>query len=452
MSQVLIGSPPMRALIAARKSTKVKGGQEGASLHTQDQRAREFCERLGWPVVAVAADTISGRVAPIDRKELGAKLAHPEDFDVVVAYRTDRLSRGNQEDWTRIEHWATEHGKSLVMVDAGTGIRYPARDDSDYWQWTAEKRRAGREWEEIRERALRAQADLVAAGSYQTKPPLGYRIVGSYRARRLEVVEEHRALIEQTFALVIEGLSTQAVADRLGHPNAIFVARIVNNWTYAGRLERLGFHYADCPAIVDAGTLVRAQRAVQSRDRKSKGGRPPRRREAPLLIPRCGEHDRPMYRSGAVRLAPGEEPYGKPQYGIPKYRCNGHFTVPVALVDRAVWLRLTRSTDRQKTRKVIPGQDWTDEIERLKRDRRQALEREEIERVVALSAEIKELENRPVEPDRIEAVESDQTYGELFREMDREEMRLALKEWTVKIYPDGGIDVVSPLGWIEYEG
>jgi site-specific DNA recombinase len=99
-----------RALIAARKSTKVDG-REGYSLHTQDEHARAFVERQGWEVVGVASDTISWRVAPIDRKDLGTWLAEPHRFDVVVAYQTDRLSRGNEEDWTRIEHWATEHDR-----------------------------------------------------------------------------------------------------------------------------------------------------------------------------------------------------------------------------------------------------------------------------------------------------------------------------------------------------
>src|ERR1700722_10505645 len=120
----------MRALIPARKSTKVDGG-EGHSLDTQDERAREFCKRQAWEVAGVARDTVSGRVAPIDRKSLGAWLAKPESFDVIVAYRSDRLSRGPDTDWSRIETWAADHGKTLCLVDGSTGIRYPARDDSD---------------------------------------------------------------------------------------------------------------------------------------------------------------------------------------------------------------------------------------------------------------------------------------------------------------------------------
>ena len=66
----------MRAIIAARKSNKVDSATgEGIGLDTQDEKAREFADRLGITVVGVARDTISGRMAPIDRPELGAWLS-----------------------------------------------------------------------------------------------------------------------------------------------------------------------------------------------------------------------------------------------------------------------------------------------------------------------------------------------------------------------------------------
>jgi hypothetical protein len=68
----------MRAIIAARKSNKVHSATgEGIGLDTQDEKAREFADRLGITVVGVARDTISGRMAPIDRPDLSAWLSDP---------------------------------------------------------------------------------------------------------------------------------------------------------------------------------------------------------------------------------------------------------------------------------------------------------------------------------------------------------------------------------------
>jgi len=129
------GSPPVRALIAARLSRLQQDGRQGIGIDTQDEKSRAFCEREGMTIVEVVADTKSGTVAPWDRKNLKPWVTDPERismYDAVVALKTDRVSRGTQEDFTRIEYWATEHGKRLIIVD---GPQYPARadkHDSDY--------------------------------------------------------------------------------------------------------------------------------------------------------------------------------------------------------------------------------------------------------------------------------------------------------------------------------
>ena len=131
----------MRALIAARLSKLQRGGQQGIGIDTQDEKSRAFCEREGMTVVDVVADTKSGTVAPWDRKNLKPWVTEPEKmamYDAVVAYKTDRWSRGTQEDFTRIEFWATQHGKRLIIVD---GPQYPARADSSIRTTGSGKRR-----------------------------------------------------------------------------------------------------------------------------------------------------------------------------------------------------------------------------------------------------------------------------------------------------------------------
>jgi DNA invertase Pin-like site-specific DNA recombinase len=425
-----------RALIAARKSTKVDG-HEGHSLHTQDEQARAFCERLGWEVVGAAKDTISGRVAPVDRKSLGRWLSEPERFDVVVAYASDRLSRGDQQDWTRIEHWATEQGKALVIVDGSTGVRYPARDDSDFWQWTALKRQAGREWDAIRERNLRSQAALVASGAVTGSPPFGYRISGPKYAKVFEPIPAEAALVRETFRRVNAGESLNSVAAWLSQVSgrsfgATGVHVLINNWAYAGRVERGGQAYMTCPAIVTADELVAAQRAMRSRA-KHPGGRPSVNGPA-LMILTCGECGKRMYRAG--NAARGKHGY----YCVGKHR----FGVPMDAADSAVLAILTASTEPEMVRQVIPGRDYRGEAEALRRDRFQALQRDDIEAVVALTAQIKEVEAREPEPDRAELKPTGRTVGEAFAAMSREETRAELRAWEIVAWPDGRLTLRSP--------
>jgi DNA invertase Pin-like site-specific DNA recombinase len=421
----------MRALIAARKSTKVEGGREGQSLHTQDEGAREFCERLGFEVVGVARDTISGRVAPVDRKELGAWLKTPERFDAVVAYRTDRLSRGDQEDWTRIEHWATERGKTLIIVDSGNGLRYPARGDSDYWQWQATKREAGREWDTIRERNIRSQAALVKSGSVTGPPAFGYRIVGERYAKRYEVVEHEAQIVREAFRRVTEGDSLTKVGAWLREATGrrwpeSSVRRTIGCWTYAGRVERNGQHYADCPPILTPSEIAAAQKAMHSRNKKDRGGRWSPDGGA-LVVYVCGECGSKMYRKGR-----------------PPWQCywcvGGHgFSVPCDKADQAVLATVLTSTEKIKEYRPVPGRNYRDEIEALKRDRLQAMSREDEDAVMAIWQKIKELEAEPVEPDRAELVETDREVGAEMRKLDRAALREALRAWTfyVRLGDDG---------------
>ena len=57
----------MRLILAARKSTKIRDGDgreiDAIGIETQDKRGREWAERQGHTVVAVAPDTKRGTVA-----------------------------------------------------------------------------------------------------------------------------------------------------------------------------------------------------------------------------------------------------------------------------------------------------------------------------------------------------------------------------------------------------
>jgi DNA invertase Pin-like site-specific DNA recombinase len=166
-------------------------------------------------VVGVAADTRSGTVAPWDRKNLKPWVTDPEmmaRYDAVVALKTDRLSRGDQQDFTRIKFWATQHGKRLIIVD---GPQYPARKDShhdsDYWQWHAEKMAARKEWESIRDRSVRATDRLLREVKFTGKPPWGYVTEGPKYDKRMVATPEGRELIPQVYDKVIAGQSLAAI-------------------------------------------------------------------------------------------------------------------------------------------------------------------------------------------------------------------------------------------------
>lgn len=390
-----------------------------------------FCLRLGFEVVGTARDTVSGRTSPLDRRELGAWLKEPHRFDAIVAWRTDRLSRGDQEDWTRIEHWATDNGKILIVANDATGIRYPARDDSDYWQWTALKRTAGAEWTAIRERNIRSQQRLTEAGSFQGRAPFGYRIVGERYKKRLEVDPLYRHVVVEVFEMIADGASLreaglvlEAATGKKWAPE--LVRGMILNWAYAGRLERNGRKYADCPAIVSESLLTTAQAALRTRSRKPVGGRPTA--TPSLLVLTCGECGKKLYRT-----------HGKYYHRNPE-GCT--LSVPVALADKAVRDVLARSTEPEMEEAVVRGKKASGERERLKRDRLDALERDDLELVASLTEAIKNVGED--EPDTTVLQPTGRTVGEMYAALSDAELRSHLRGWTITAFKDGRLRLASP--------
>lgn len=113
----------MRALIVTRLS---KVTEATTSPERQREAGEGLCQQRDWTVVGYASDLdTSGSADPFRRPELGAWLASPDDFDILVVYRLDRLTR-SLKDLTNLMEWADTHGISIVSAtepfDTSTAI------------------------------------------------------------------------------------------------------------------------------------------------------------------------------------------------------------------------------------------------------------------------------------------------------------------------------------------
>ena len=305
-------------------------GQEGMGIETQDEQGRLWAERNEHDVIAVAAGTAKGTLPPWDRKYLKPWVTKPElmaSFDGILAFKTDRLSRGDQEDFTRIEAWATENGKCLVIA-GGDGIMYPARNDSDYWQWAATKREARKEWESMRERGMREQRALMEQGKLVGKSPWGLSSAGEKYDRRIVTTPEGEQYVPQVYEQIANGGKLPAVArwlssatGRTWHPRTIAV--MIRNSAYRGEYRMGGGKYVHtCPALVDGDLWRRANASLDGRPSPRRGQRNDLATGAALLsgIVYCGNlactagPDSPMYKI-MISGAGGSR--------VPMYRCFG---------------------------------------------------------------------------------------------------------------------------------
>lgn len=331
----------LRVIIAARLSSKRKlkdkkgDPRNGIGLESQDVYTREWATEQGMTVVETVPDTKSGTVAPWDRKNLRGWVTDPAKlalYDAVVAYSMDRLSRGKQTDFTRIEQWALDNGKSLIVREEDT--RYPSRNDRERDNWDSAKKAARRELEKIAERNDRMQRTILDAGGFVGNPPWGWDLAGEEYAKKPVATDQARALIPGMYARVLltghDTMSNRDIARWLavetGYDwNPETVSNLVRNPMFRGHaIHRMPARFGrpartwdhPCEALVDSETWDRANRELDRRAEKARGGRKPGTRSSTLLAgvarcPRCAVRgvDSPMTRI-------------KPRQGL-AYRCRG---------------------------------------------------------------------------------------------------------------------------------
>jgi DNA invertase Pin-like site-specific DNA recombinase len=431
----------MRLLLAARLS-KLADGQTG--LDTQDAEATTWALANHHEIVAVAADRKSGTVQPWDRPHLRPWVTEPEriaQYDGVLAYRLDRLSRGDKASTNAIEQWARQHGKRLLTVD---GLTFPS-EGVDGIRWDITARIAHDEWLKISERYRRMQGYLQGQGKLTGRPPFGYVVVPAVGGHKtIAPAAVGREYIPQIFQRVIDGDSLATVAGWLNaegveapqhalwserHPDKRgpeptrewwpkSIGQLIRIPTYMGhRQDASGRTVLRCEPLVDARMFRRAGEALDTRPKRGPQVTEGRAMLAgALYCPHCA--DSPMY-----RIITGRAPHQTAYYrcagrGAQRHGCGN--MVRLETVDAAVDRIAARSfwTPVLMTR-TIPGHNYDAELEAVRYEIRQLAHQDlpdaEYDAELArLRAERDRLAALPSVPDMVVEEETGQTYAELW--------------------------------------
>lgn len=240
----------LRLITAARKSRSGDAGEDERYAR-QDKRAGERAELGGHAIVGTVRDTVSSQSAPWQRKNLKAWMTDTAKlalYDGILVSDTDRLSRTDDRGWHDIEAWCYETGKVLLTAD---GVQFPARDDSDRYQWLGLKRRARTYWEDVRDKHADSRKIVLANKAAIGRPPFGYRVVGEKLHKRFEIDPVTGPIALEVFRRIIDGQPATAVAawlgEQLGQPvRAQRVIKMVRSNSYLG--ERDGHRF---PMLAD---------------------------------------------------------------------------------------------------------------------------------------------------------------------------------------------------------
>jgi DNA invertase Pin-like site-specific DNA recombinase len=438
----------MRVLVAARLS-QLADGQTG--LDSQDAESKAWAVGNGHVVVDVVMDRKSGTSPIWSRKNLRPWVTDPSkiaEYDAVLAYRFDRLSRGDDEETSNIEAWARVNGKKLLTVD---GLVYPC-EGVDGIRWDVTKRIAHDEWLKISERYRRMQRYLTGEGKLVGKPPFGYAVVDADGGHKTIVpTDEGRTYVPQIFARVIAGeslaaigawLDSEGVTSAQGHQWwARTLGQIIRNPTYMGyRADAEGRTILRCEALVDAATFRRAGDALAGRPKRGPADAENRAMLAgAIFCSRC--EDSPMYRIIT----------GKAGNKIAYYRCTGRGSqrkgcgnmVRLDFADKTVDDDMCSAlADEPVTiQRLVPGHDHSAELAELRFAMRQLSlrdlpwDQEDAERS-RLRTEYDRIAALPSVPDRVEKIPTGRTMGQEWEACPPAERASWLKRNGLRVVAD----------------
>jgi DNA invertase Pin-like site-specific DNA recombinase len=270
--------------------------------------------------------------------------------------------------------------------------------------------------------------------------PWGYEIVGEKYSKRLvptDLCKEYapqifdRAIKGETYRAIAEWLDSEGVPPKRGkqwHEGS--VRKLIRNRIYAGRWQNADktITTAQSTAVISLDIWDHANKATNRQP-----GRKPVTTHALLADLRCNRcEDSPM---NVIRI---KDRYGK--YYV-YYRCTGRGArrkgcgnmVLLDDIERIVRLWMLVVSDEPHTEPHwIEGKNWDTEISETRQDRREALEADDIAKVLELTALLEDYESREVIKGRMDQEDTGLTKGQFFAGLDDAGKRAYLRRYDIR--------------------
>lgn len=228
-----------RVALYIRVSTQEQA-QEGYSIGEQKERLIAYCKAQGWVIADIYVDGgFSG--SNLNRPGIQKLMVETDNFDVVLVYKLDRLSRSQRDTLYLIEEVFLPNGVDFVSMQESFDTSSPfGKAMIGLLAVFAQLER-----EQIKERTkmgriARAKLGLYHGGGYI---PIGY----DYHGEKLIVNPYEAEQVRKIYEWYLAGLSMEAIHKRLrseGYTNKhssystwVSVRNILANDIYTGRLH-----------------------------------------------------------------------------------------------------------------------------------------------------------------------------------------------------------------------
>ncbi|MEW9555251.1 recombinase family protein [Nonomuraea sp. NPDC050783] len=465
--------------------------------------ARQRAKIDGWAdlkdarVVGYAEDLDVSAITkgPWDRPELAAWLDRPDEYDVIVCWKLDRLAR-NALDFLELLRWADDHGIEIVAIDDGIDL------SSDVGRMVATILAVFAEFEgkTMRARAKQAYDHNVRQGKHRGgRLPYGYMAVKGGDGHRLQPDPQTAPIVRDIVSRIIGGQSANSVVahlNREGIPTSLdwqlqqagkeprhALWRVGNLIKLLRSKTLLGHYMTDDGSVIRGSDGLPVQRAEPlislsewerlqaTLDRNSNKRAGNRRGGSPLLqVAYCAVCARPLYRNPSSH---GDRfSYRCSAKAVSGLSCgNGSVRAEVleARVEESILERIGHLERHVKVH--VPGEDHSEELEQAQmavgelseqlgvmtsKAGRQAV----MAQISALDERIAKLEAMPSRPAAIEWQPTGETFGEYWGRLDTEgrgqflrsaEVRIEMLKWPDLRSPDEWPDLpTATVGGITY--
>lgn len=409
-------------------------GQTG--LETQDKLCNTWADNNGHSIVHTAADRHTGNSHPWNRKNLRPWVTDPEliaQYDGIIAYRLDRLSRGDDESTSAIEQWARDNGKVLLTED---GLIYPC-EGADGIRWDVTKRIAHEEWLKTSERYKRMQSHLRDNNFLVGRPPYGFRVTEKDNHKTLTPDPVTGPVLREAIDRYLAGASLRDVCLWLGDGwTPVTLSQLFRNESLIGRRKaRNGSKtLLKHDPLINRDTWDKLQAMLAGKANRK--GVAPKSTAMLTSIAVCSVCGGPMYRLNA-----GNKRADGTRSTILYYRCHGNdrnpsqckLMVSLPELDAFVSQQIDGIYGHHPVYELVtvPGDGREDEIAELERDIRELdLDDPDYDRKLSqLRTERSRLKTLPAAPGRTEKRATGRTMRQEWAELDSDAER---RDWLLK--------------------
>lgn len=455
---------------------------ESSSPERQRGKIHAWSDLHDGHVVGIAEDLDVSAItaSPWEREDLKYWLEHPEEFDVLLAWKLDRLARKTR-DFLELLDWAEKHGIQIVTIEDGIDL------STDVGRMVATILAAFAEWEgrTMKARAKDAYDHNVRKGKWRGgNVPYGYWPVKKDDGWYLEIDPVSSKILLDCVERIMNGESANSIVADL-NDRGVLTPSDYQRKRQGKELKGYKWRVSNFLLLLRSRILMGEYEAGDTKDRlKDVSERKevlgedqlPLKRAEPILsyskwkaLQNKLEENSRKQGKNVFKASPYKGVSDCPLCGHTMYRqqgrthmyyyCSskavtgkacGNGSIPAPRIEQIVETTILGVVgDLERQIKVeVPGQDYTAEVERiekrlsvLREDRNAGLfrgtkgDKEYREMYASLEAKREELESLPKVPDRVEWQGTGQTMREHWESLSIDEKGTFLRSVNVKVLP-----------------